>query len=289
MKGLREMGDELIKHDDLGVVAFSKRFEGLLKVSSQILKSQMLPEAYKTPEQVAMVILKGRELNLPEMATLQGMFPVGRNIGMSVQLMMTLIRRHQQFEAYDAKFEPDDISPVKCTVTMKRKNAGGIEVKSWTFSQADAQKAGLIKKDSNYEKWMKNMLLNRATANCARLLFPDALMGMYLSEELDSNLIEDAEIIETSYQKEPIQVYNQAKSALEKAIKTYKIEDLESWKELYADDMKSLEPRLSGVLTREYEAAYNKLKPKVINVDSNSKPAESSTEQTKTSSTGTQP
>jgi hypothetical protein len=267
------MENEIQKFDNtLEATPFSKRFESLLDVSSRLIKSGMLPEAYKFPEQVAMVILKGRELKLPEMATLQGMFPVGRGVGMSVQIMMTLIRRHPEFSGYDYKFEPNETNPTSCIVTMRRKE----ETKSWTFSITDASKAKLIKPDGNYDKWMKNMLLNRATANCARTIFPDALMGMYLVEELDPSMIIDAEPTEeTAYAKEPIEIFNQAKQALEKAKKSFKLPDLEAWYELYKDDVVKLPPNFQGVLERDYKAAYSKLKPKVEPKVENVNPANS--------------
>jgi hypothetical protein len=273
------------------VVLFTRKFDALLKVSSQFLKSGMLPASYKQPEQVAMVILKGRELGVSEFAALQGMYPVGANIGYTVQFILSMIRKHPQFAGFDYKFNPDEANPISCTVTMKRKhNDDWIEEKSWTFSTADAQKAGLVKPDSNYMKWMKNMLLSRATANCSRVIWSDIFSApAYLTEELNPDMAIDVDVTDdNNYQKPPLDVFNSAKQSLEKAIKTLKIADLEAWKELYKDDVVKLPANLQGVLEREYTAAYNKIKPKVENANGQPKP-EATTTPAKTTSTGTNP
>jgi hypothetical protein len=276
------MSDEPIKQEEglivrgeqelASVVLFSKKFDALMGVSAKFLKSGMLPTAYKQPEQVAMVILKGRELGVSEFAALQGMYPVGANIGYTVQFILSMIRKHKDFQGFDYKFNPDEINPVSCTVTMKRVSFGDLEIKSWTFSIEDAKRAGLIKPDSNYVKWMKNMLLSRAVANCSRVMWSDIFSApAYLTEELNPDMAIDVDIEDIKYEKDSGLSYKNAYDALQKAKKTNKIEDLQSWYELYSEDVKNLPENLRKVIIKEFQVAEIRLKPQVNNAKPDNK------------------
>jgi len=83
-------------------------------------------------------------------------------------------------------------NPTRCKVTMKRKNGFQYTVE---FSMGDAQRAGIIRDKSCWEKYPANMLRWRAIGYCADVVFPDVIGGMYRPEELGADVDADGEPI----------------------------------------------------------------------------------------------
>jgi len=268
------MPDEVIKRPEqdesiASVNAFAKTWESMSKVAIHLLKSGFLPEVYKTPEQVIAVIMKGRELNLPPMAALDGLYPVSRKVGIQGNLILSLIYRSKEVE-YIKFDEHSDF----CRVTMKRRNYPEYTA---LFTEQEAKNLGLFNKTgSQYLKQAATMYKWRAIAKAARVVFPDSLMGMYLPQELDVNLMvpadfeEDAETIQQ--QNDPMLVYNGAKESLDKIVKKigHTKEDLENWLALYKDDLSNLPDNLKRVLSRIYSKAFEQFTPKEEKKDESS-------------------
>jgi len=87
-------------------------------------------------------------------------------------------------------------NPVACTVRMKRRN--GFEYTT-TFSMADAERAGIAKPQSGWEKYPANMLRWRAVGYCADVVFPDVIGGLLRPEELGANVNADGAPIEGTW------------------------------------------------------------------------------------------
>jgi hypothetical protein len=79
-----------------------------------------------------------------------------------------------------------------CTVTMIRSTGFRFTL---TYSVKDAERAGLVKPDSNWKKYPANMCRWRAISMCARIVVPDLLAGLYLASEFDGTVI-DGEVAE---------------------------------------------------------------------------------------------
>lgn len=156
--------------------------------ASALVKTGFLPNAIKTPEQALAIILTGRELGIPAMAALNSINVIQGKPTVSPQLMIALINRSGCLE--DIRF---DVQSDRCTVTMKRK---GRTPHTETFGVEQAKALGLMTK-ANYNQQAVTMFKWRAVAACARVVFPDVILGLYTHEEINPNLSfnEDGEII----------------------------------------------------------------------------------------------
>jgi hypothetical protein len=93
--------------------------------------------------------------------------------------MLALINSSGQLE--DMAVEGDAKG---CTVMMKRR---GRQPHTETFTYTDATALGLTGKD-NYKKQPAVMLRWRAVAACARIVFPDVILGLYTPDEMGANV-----------------------------------------------------------------------------------------------------
>lgn len=79
-----------------------------------------------------------------------------------------------------------------CKVTLSK---NGEETGDGVFSLTDAQRAGLIKEDSGWKRYPKDMLYARALTQAAREGGQDAILGMqYTAEELGADVDEDGRV-----------------------------------------------------------------------------------------------
>jgi hypothetical protein len=141
--------------------------------------SGFLPNSINTPEKAVAIILAGRELNIGAWQALQTINVIQGKPTVSPQLMLALINSSGQLE--DMKVDGDAKG---CTVMMKRR---GRQPHTETFSYADATALGLTGKD-NYKKQPAVMLRWRAVAACARIVFPDVILGLYTPDEMGANV-----------------------------------------------------------------------------------------------------
>lgn len=146
--------------------------------SQMLLKSGFLPQSIKTPEQALAIILQGRELGIPTMAALGTINVIQGKPTVSPQLMLALINRSGQLENIEIK---GDENGILCT--MKRR---GRTAHSEFFGKKEASDMGLLSKD-NYKKQAATMYRWRAVAACARTVFPDVILGLYLPEEMGAD------------------------------------------------------------------------------------------------------
>lgn len=161
-------------------------FSIMREQAQSLVKTGFLPNAIKTPEQALAIILTGRELGIPAMAALNTINVIQGKPTVSPQLMLALIERSGQLE--DVQIVSTDEG---ATVTMKRK---GRTAHTETFGAVEAQRLGLLTKD-NYRKQAAVMYRWRAVASCARVVFPDVILGLYTPDEMGATVNEDGEVI----------------------------------------------------------------------------------------------
>lgn len=123
------------------------------------------------------IVAKARSLNVNPMDALNGgLYYVQGKVGMSSEMMASLIRQRGHSIMKDAK-SSNDI----CVLHGRRADNGD----TWTvsFSMQDASRAGIA--NAMYGKYPAIMLYNRALAILARQLFPDVIKGAaYTMDEL---------------------------------------------------------------------------------------------------------
>jgi len=144
-----------------------------------------------TKEQAAVVMLKGHELGLGIATAFEFVHVIDSKPSISPKGALALI--HQSGEL--AHLEIHDLTdsqgnPTRCKVTMKRKN--GFEYTT-EYSMADAERAGVVKDKSGWDKYPANMLRWRAVGYCADVVFPDVVGGLYRPEELGAEVDADGE------------------------------------------------------------------------------------------------
>ena len=131
----------------------------------------------KTPEEAVIRIMAGREIGLGAMASLRLVYSIHGKVGYDATLIRARALSHPECEY----FEPDgEITATSAKFKAKRR---GRPEQTVTFTIEDAKRAELAGKDT-YKQWPRNMLAARASVNLARLVFPEAVAGMYTPDEL---------------------------------------------------------------------------------------------------------
>lgn len=161
-------------------------------MAEMLVKSGYLPQAVKTPQQAFAIITLGNELGIGAWAALNGINVIQGKPTVSPQLMLSLIYSSGKAESITID---DGNGTAVSTVTMKRR---GMEAYTYTFSDDDAKAMGLLGKD-NWRKQPVIMRKWRAVAGCARVVFPDVIMGMYTPDEIapDLHVSIDGDLLDT--------------------------------------------------------------------------------------------
>lgn len=161
-----------------------------MEMSKIFASSSIIPLALRNkPADVFIIIQFGLELGLKPMQSLSSIYVVNGRPTVSSQLMMGLIYRdfcnaiiniRDHFDK-DGKFE-------FVTVEMKR-NAGhdGRTVR-WDLNRASV--AGLRSKDV-WQKYPQQMCQWRAVSDCAKAVFPELCLGLYIKDEAEEMNDED--------------------------------------------------------------------------------------------------
>lgn len=188
-----------------------------------LVKTGFLPQSIKTPEQAMAIILTGRELGIGAMAALNTINVIQGKPTISPQLMLALINRTGELEEFSVA---DDGQA--CTVTMKRR---GRKPHAETFSMKDA---ALMKTTEGYGENKKTISLSekynwrqmpaimrkwRAVAACARIVFPDVILGMYTPEEMGAATdVETGEIVEAVAEPADIELREEVQEVIQDAL-----------------------------------------------------------------------
>ena len=136
-----------------------------------------------SPEQAAVVMLKGYEVGLGLAAAFEFIDVISNKPVLSPRGALALIHRSGELVGMSVVEDAN-----QCTVTMRRRN--GFEYTT-TYTLEDATKAGLVKQGGAWEKYPKNMLRWRAIGYCADLVFPDVMGGLKRADEFGA-LVDDA-------------------------------------------------------------------------------------------------
>lgn len=145
------------------------------KLATQICRTEFVPKALRDrPEATLAALLAGRELGLGPMTALNHVNIIEGRSSFSAQL--------QRAVAMSAGHQIDvvETTPERCVVVARRAGSEHTVRIEWTM--ADAKRAGLDGKQ-NWRKNPRQMLQARATAEAARLVAPDATLGIPLTVE----------------------------------------------------------------------------------------------------------
>lgn len=151
------------------------------KLARDLFDSRMF-SSYGTPQGVLSTVMVGRELGLPAMASLRSIHNLDGKHTLSASLMAALVMKSGLAEF----FEPVSFDETQATFETKRKGARNPVRLTHTIAMA---RQAWPKSEEAWAKsgWGKNptdMLVARAQARLARLVYPDLLAGLYTPEEL---------------------------------------------------------------------------------------------------------
>lgn len=152
-------------------------FDEALKISATLAKSELVPKDFRNkPENVFVAIAWGQEIGLQPLQSLQNIAVINGRPAIWGDAALAVVMAHPDF--IDIIEEAKD-GTAFCTV--KRKNRSPV-VRA--FTQADAQKAGLIGKQGPWTQYPDRMKQMRARGFALRDAFPDAMKGIRLAEEV---------------------------------------------------------------------------------------------------------
>lgn len=147
----------------------------------------------------AVKILMGRALGFGMIQSMTGLHIVEGRPTIGANLMAHAVKQSGRYD-YRVIEHTDD----HCTIRFMERAGAAVDGKpQWMelgtseFSLEDAGRAGLLKPNSNWEKWPRNMLFARALSNGVRWHCPDVFGGtaVYTPEELrpEMEITEDGE------------------------------------------------------------------------------------------------
>lgn len=152
----------------------------LMQFSTWLAKSQLIPKALQgKPADVAIVLMKGRDLGLTSMQALATINVIEGKPVMASELIVALCVRNSEVCEF---FRLVESTAEKATFEAKRRGSPSATRITWTIQQA--QRAGLLGKD-NWKRHTEAMLRWRASAALARAEFPDLTLGIVTPEEAE--------------------------------------------------------------------------------------------------------
>lgn len=154
-----------------------RNFEEALKLAEYMAKSDFVPKVYQgKPHNILIAVQMGAELGLKPMAALQNISVINGYPCLWGDSMLAIVKTHPDFE-YIKEYEENSVAICK----LKRRNE---PEHTSTFSQEDAKTAGLANKSGPWSQYPKRMRQMRARSWAIRNVFPDALKGLSVAEEV---------------------------------------------------------------------------------------------------------
>lgn len=155
-----------------------QNFTELMQFSEFASKTDLVPPAFKgKPQDIMLAVQMGAEVGLQPMQALQNVAVINGRPSLWGDAVMAICRAHGSCEFITESFDETTM-----TATCIAKRHGNQEHVT-TFSQRDAEFAGLWGKRGPWVQYPKRMLQMRARGFCLRDTFPDALRGFAMAEE----------------------------------------------------------------------------------------------------------
>lgn len=149
------------------------------EVASHLVKTSFVPEAFRDkPHEATAAILAGLEVGLSPMSALRA-FDVIQGTAAPRAITLRAVA-----QAAGHQFALAESTPTRCVMKARRRGEPDVQEVVWTIERA--QQLGLVNKP-NWKSQPQAMLVARATAEAARLVASDAILGLaggYASEEI---------------------------------------------------------------------------------------------------------
>lgn len=150
---------------------------GLIQWSKVVVASRVFAQ-FRTPAEVAVAILAGREQGLRSIESLNSVFFVNGRPTWTANALAGFVKKSRRYD-YRVKTRTETV----CELVFSEK---GEEVGTSTWTIKDAERAGLHTKDV-WRKYPRQMLFARALSEGVRVYCPDLIAGgAYVVGELDN-------------------------------------------------------------------------------------------------------
>jgi len=154
--------------------------EQAIKVSELLAASNFCPTNMKgKPGDILVCLQMGQELGLKPMQAIQNIAVINGRPSIWGDAMLAVCRQSPYWEYIH---EEINVNTMTATCIVKRKNEPEFKA---SFSQKDAQTAGLWDKAGPWKQYPKRMLQMRARGFALRDCFPDLLRGIIIKEEAE--------------------------------------------------------------------------------------------------------
>ena len=166
------------------------------------------------PEAAAMIMLKGYELGFPMTAAAEYIQVIDKQIGLTPRGALALMHAHPEIIR---SVKVEDLVDANgayygCRCTIERYNGSAIAGSTSTYTKQftldDARTAGLLKPNSNWEKYAQQMCQWRAIGFAADLACPDLLGGltgiMKMGETVPANEMGSFDVPPATVEETPV-------------------------------------------------------------------------------------
>jgi hypothetical protein len=153
-----------------------RTIDDMYRLAKVMLASGMLPSSYRKPEEVFVAIQFGYEVGLTPMAALNSIAVIQGRPTLWGDGALAVVRASGLMTAMTERAIEDGY---ECTVRR-----GDEEPETRRFTFADAKRAGLVGKSGPWQQYPMRMCQMRARAYALRDVFPDALRGVAIREEV---------------------------------------------------------------------------------------------------------
>ena len=172
------MSSAIMLHQD--PQSFASELPAVLALAKALINGGgFLPAHIKSEGEVVAVVLAGRELGMPPMSSIRCIRLIKGQVVLDAALQLALMIRAGASYKW-----VEDGRAGRATLEVKR---AGQEPYLSVFEIADAERAGLVKDDSNWKKWPAAMLRARAVSGAGKAYFPDVLAGVYVPGEIEGD------------------------------------------------------------------------------------------------------
>jgi len=157
-------------------------FEELSGMAKALVASGFFTDV-KSISQGIVKVQAGKELGIPPIFAMQNITMIKGRLCTSANTMALLIKRSGRYN-----YRITEHTDLICKITFKEfENNTWVDVGDSMFTMEDAKRAKLVYPDSAWTKYPRAMLFSRAISQGARLYTPDAIGGVYTSEEIKSS------------------------------------------------------------------------------------------------------
>jgi hypothetical protein len=143
-------------------------------MAKHLLDSGLFPNV-KNVAGALTVMEYGRELGLPAVCSLQTMVIIKGKLAMEAKAMLAIAQNRA-----GVTWKVMELNDDRCTMTFMRPGFENVVV---TFTALEAKAAGLLDKD-NWRLYRQDMLFARCSSRGVRRIAPDAVLGLYSTEEM---------------------------------------------------------------------------------------------------------